>query len=398
MVPVVILTLLLSLAFAAVILLLATGLKGLLLQDRVAGGGDLRGTGEPAGPEAGSSRDAAGIRVSVVIPFRNEEKHLPGLVRDLGTQTYPEECFEVLLVNDHCSDRSKAFLEKALAGCRGFRVLDLPDGIGGKKAALEYGIGRAAGRWILQTDADCRLRPGFLAARMAHLDRNPSELSAGWVQVGRRRDDFLEIFERLDLLSLTASGAGSFARGRPLMCSGANLLYSRELYGLTRSFDPAGRVPSGDDMFLMIGARKMGRPISFCTDPETVVETAPSGSFPALLRQRIRWASKAVYYRMTDIQVLAMLVSMTHLAMLLLPLWILLFPEMWIWLAAAWTVKTAADLFLLRIASGNTQGRKDLLYFLPVSLLYYPFQLLVLSGSLVNRPAWKGRQPVPRFR
>jgi len=392
MVPVVILTLLFTLTCAAVIILLAFGLKRLLKRD---GEPDKGGVAEPGGladQEGGSSMDAGGIRVSVVVPFRDEEKEIPGLIDDLFTQTYPEEYFEVLLVNDHSTDGSKEMLLKALEGKKSFRLLDLPEGIRGKKAALGFGISRAAGKWILQTDADCRLRPGFLAARMAHLARNPSDLSAGFVTVGKRGDGFTQIFERLDLLSLSASGAGSFKLGRPLMCSGANLLYSRKLYWHTRPFDPEGSIPSGDDMFLMIGARRLGRSVSFCTDPETLVETAPAGSLPVLLRQRIRWASKAPFYRMADIQAIALLVAITQLSMLLLPLWIVLFPGMWIWLTGAGILKAAADFYLLWVTTGLTSGRKDLLYFLPVSLFYYPFQLLVLAGSLMSRPAWKGRQ------
>ncbi len=69
------------------------------------------------------------------------------------------------------------------------------------------------------------------------------------------------------MFGLTGAGAGSFSLGRPLMCSGANLFYSRDLYLDTRPFDPVDKMASGDDMFMLIGARKLKRKISFNPDP-----------------------------------------------------------------------------------------------------------------------------------
>ena len=46
------------------------------------------------------------LKVSVVIPFRNEEKSLPQLLEDLASQNYPADKFEVILVDDHSWDKS----------------------------------------------------------------------------------------------------------------------------------------------------------------------------------------------------------------------------------------------------------------------------------------------------
>ena len=35
---------------------------------------------------------------SIVIPFRNEEQHLPCLLKSLGALNYPQELFEIILV------------------------------------------------------------------------------------------------------------------------------------------------------------------------------------------------------------------------------------------------------------------------------------------------------------
>jgi hypothetical protein len=174
-----------------------------------------------------------------------------------------------------------------------------------------------------------------------------------------------------------------------MMCSGANLSYSRKLYEETRSFDPESTVASGDDMFMMIGARKLGKILSFISDRESIVRTVPQKDLASLIAQRIRWGSKAGRYKMLDIQLLAFLVSMTNVSILLMPLWIILFSPWWPWLAGAWMFKTFVDFMLLFRMTGICESRSDLMMFLPVSLLYYPYFLVTVLGALRGKTVWK---------
>ena len=328
-------------------------------------------------------------KVSVIIPFRNEADNLPFLIRDLLAQSYPKNMYEVVFVDDHSSDGSGSVLDSMVSGLPGFSHLPLLPGNSGKKAALYYGIQHASNERLIQVDADCRLGTQFIASHMAFLEKHPSDLVAGLLSTTKRKGGFLEAFERLDLMALTGTGAGSFALGRPMMCSGANLSYSRDLYMETRVFDPVETTESGDDMFLMIGARKLNRTLSFNTACEACVETAPVPTFRALLSQRIRWGAKSTRYGMADIQMLALLVALTNLIVLLMPLWFFFFPEEWFCLAAAWIVKSLVDFLLIYRVSGLCQQRAGLLWFLPVSLAYYPVFFLSLVGSLLGRSRWK---------
>lgn len=329
-------------------------------------------------------------KVSVIIPFRNEAENLPSLVQDLLAQSYPKNMYEVVFVNDHSNDESGSVLDSMVSGVPGFSHLTLLPGNSGKKAALFQGIQYASNERLIQVDADCRLGPQFIASHMAFLEKHPSDLVAGLLSTVQGKGGFLEAFERLDLMALAGTGAGSFAFGMPMMCSGANLAYSRDLYMETRVFDPVEKCASGDDMFLMIGARKLNRTLAFNTSCEACVETAPVPTFRDLLSQRIRWGAKSTRYGMVDIQLLALLVALTNLTILLMPLWFFLFSEEWPWLAGALTVKFLVDFLLLYRVSILCQQRADLLWYLPVSLAYYPVFFLSLVGSLLGRSKWKG--------
>jgi len=331
--------------------------------------------------------------LSVIIPVRNESNHLPGLVDDLLKQTYPGKLWEVIFIDDHSEDGSLSVLEDLLKskipGDRNFYCLSLPSERSGKKAALSYGIDHAKHERIIQVDGDCSLGPRFMASHTYFQNHHPSDLTAGLVSTGKGKGNFLETFERLDLLSLMGSAAGSFGAGRPMMCSGANLSYSRELYRETRSFDPEHKVSSGDDMFLMIGARKLGKNLTFNTDRDSLVFTRPVKTLRSLLAQRVRWGSKSPSYRMTDIQLLALLVSLTQISMFLMPLCIILYTASWPWLAGALFLKTLADFLLLYRITGLTGNRTDLRFFIPVTLCYYPFFLVTVIGALLGKSKWK---------
>lgn len=328
--------------------------------------------------------------VSLIIPFRNEIRHLSFLLKDLEMQRWPAERMEVILVNDHSEDGSGEWVKAYIRDHPRFRYLDLEAGVRGKKKALAEGIHQARGEWVIQTDADCRLGPRFIASHMAAKIRTGADLIAGPVTTLEKRGGMMEVLERLDLLSLAGVAAGSFALGRPLLCSGANLSYSRKLFMETRPYDPSREVASGDDMFLMIGARKLGKRLAYMTASDAVVSTFPAGSLRNLIDQRIRWGAKAGRYGMPDIQGLALLTLLTHFIFLAMP-WLVIFrPEVWVWLVPAFVGKTLADLLLLNQSAGFTGQRRDLRMFLPVIMVYYPFMGVVMTGSLFRKAKWKG--------
>ena len=46
------------------------------------------------------------IFVSVVVACRNEQENLPQLLKCVTSQNYPENLFEIIIVNDHSADQT----------------------------------------------------------------------------------------------------------------------------------------------------------------------------------------------------------------------------------------------------------------------------------------------------
>lgn len=113
------------------------------------------------------------VRLSVLIPARNERENLPSLLAALAAQTvHPDQ---ILVCDDASEDGTDAWLEDHSSefGAEWFRAPDKPDGWVGKCwACHQLGL-RAMADWVLFLDADTRPGPEFLAqtaAWMAHTD------------------------------------------------------------------------------------------------------------------------------------------------------------------------------------------------------------------------------------
>ncbi|MCP9818802.1 glycosyltransferase [Synechococcus sp. Cruz-9H2] len=105
--------------------------------------------------------------VSVLIPARNEESTLPHLLDGLASQTLKP--LEVIVVDDHSSDRTAAIAAEPRAGLpvAVLASLPLPEGWCGKTWALHNGVLASRGELLVFLDADTEPGPDFLECLVA---------------------------------------------------------------------------------------------------------------------------------------------------------------------------------------------------------------------------------------
>lgn len=154
------------------------------------------------------------VRLSVIIPARNEAENLPRLMRSLQTQTRKPE--EILVVDDGSTDGTAS-----VAAAWGARVIPsdpLPEGWRGKPWACYQGARAASGEWLLFLDADVWLEPDGLASLLMQYAGGAMSL-VPWHQV-QRPYEHLSLFFNL-VMVLSGSGETLF---------GQMLLVDRESY------------------------------------------------------------------------------------------------------------------------------------------------------------------------
>src|SRR6187551_950137 len=97
------------------------------------------------------------LKISVIIPARNEEENIAKLLSSLEKQTHPSHLFEVIVVDDHSTDNTVATVN-SYSFAKLIR-LEFANINSYKKKAIETGITAASGDLIVTTDADC-IAPG----------------------------------------------------------------------------------------------------------------------------------------------------------------------------------------------------------------------------------------------
>ena len=96
------------------------------------------------------------MRISVVVPIYNEERHIEGCVEALLAQNYPSEEFEIIMVDNNSTDRSAEIVRRYP------RVTLLSETTQGDFASRNRGLRAATGEVIAFTDSDTAPAPDWL--------------------------------------------------------------------------------------------------------------------------------------------------------------------------------------------------------------------------------------------
>jgi cellulose synthase/poly-beta-1,6-N-acetylglucosamine synthase-like glycosyltransferase len=103
--------------------------------------------------------------VSILIPARNEAKHLPVLFSSLEALNYPKDKMEILLGNDQSTDATAQMMEAFASDKPHVKVHHVstePSQLLGKTRVLQELGELSRGNYLLYTDADMELPPNWI--------------------------------------------------------------------------------------------------------------------------------------------------------------------------------------------------------------------------------------------
>tara|TARA_R110001592_G_scaffold22974_3_gene90807 strand:+ start:204 stop:1310 length:1107 start_codon:yes stop_codon:yes gene_type:complete len=328
-------------------------------------------------------------KVSVIVPFRNEETNLRRVVESLKAQTHSS--FEVLFVNDHSTDDSlkvlKQLVEKDIS--LSLRIISL-EGTHGKKAAIAAGIAQASGEIIVTSDADCWFRENWLTAMTSGFNNPETQMVTGPVVL--EGTSLFQKLQRIEFGAVLASSAALIGLGKPTMANGANLAYRKSVFTEVEGFSDIEQTPSGDDELLMMKiAKEYPKGVVFAKSTEAVVHTLAHSNWSNFVQQRKRWASKwKVGMRWSTI-LSALFVYVVQLAFVGLLLMTFYGELSYIWLAGLWPIKVVLELFLIRNYFYDLKQPYSFLHFVLLQT-FYPFYVLYVGfASNFGRFQWKER-------
>ncbi len=345
-------------------------------------------------------------RISVIVPARNEEKNIGNLLKSIARQTYPGTFFEVIIVDDHSTDSTAEIVRRFAAEQTAhppdwIRVIPAQNenGVAYKKKAIETGITTAKYEWILCTDADCIVQPGWIASYAAMIKANDPVFVAAPVvfvpatNTAAGENNLLFTFQELDFLSLQGITAASVSKKFHSMCNGANIAYRKDVFLEVGGFRGIDHIASGDDMLLMhkVRLRYPDRVLYLKAKP-AIVETSAAASWREFFNQRIRWASKASSYDDKKIFAVLVLVYLFNFSFLLLAIASFIDIQYFYFLLILWIAKTVAELPFMTHVSDFFGRRSALKYFFLFQPLHIGYTILAGFLGSFGTYEWKGRR------
>ncbi|MDT0556350.1 glycosyltransferase [Patiriisocius hiemis] len=335
-------------------------------------------------------------KFSIIIPFRNEEKYLPNLLSSFSKIKYPTSYFELIFIDDASTDASveiiNRFFETSDKAIPFSIIENKPISNSPKKDAITLGISKAKHPWILTTDADGEVKPKWLQVYDSFIQKhNPIAIAAP--VKGEKANNFLQIFQQLDILSLQATTIGFFGLKQPLLCNGANFAYSKEAFIEVEGFKDNNKIASGDDIFLLEKfAKKYQEKIAYLKSHEATVTTRLEKNCRAIIEQRVRWASKTTKQQSALVKLTGLVVVAINF--LLVVLGVTSFFEFcyFYFLASVFLLKLMLDYMLLSKTKEIYTSKISTIHFLVSSIIYPILSLLVFTKSLLGNYQWKNRK------
>jgi len=331
------------------------------------------------------------IFFSILIPARNEAGNIADLLSDLSAQDYPRDLYEIIVINDHSSDKTR----DEVIGFKSVRLIDLETGAG-KKAAIELGISKAHGNYIVTFDADVRIKTTHLQTLSRYIEETGSDAVAMPVLINDYENNAFFRFQALDMAGMMLITAGAMKTGLFHMCNGANFCYKKDAFLQVGGFSGNEHIASGDDVFLIqkIAANKTMK-VGFLKSNASVAVTQPSESVKSFFHQRLRWASKTGSYsdKKIDIQHGVVFLYCVNILLLLLFSIILFLQYIFYLFLITIIIKIIVDFILLKQSTSFFYLRHLLRYYIVSQLIHIMYIVMIGLGIFFEKEnKWRERK------
>ncbi|MCP4724557.1 MAG: glycosyltransferase [bacterium] len=233
--------------------------------------------------------------VTILIPARNEEKNIGSCLDSIKSLDYPEDRFEVIVIDDHSDDSTAEIASEKIRDLDNYRLIklsELENAGTGKIGGLIEGYKSAAGEIVFQTDADCRVPSTWIKTVLRKFSENTGVVG-GLIYLRSKENTLFSRIQSLDWLYLVGIGAGANRVGFPLSCIGNNIAVRKKAYEDTGGYT---KIPFSitEDFALFKAIVRSGWKAGFSVSKDSLVESSPPETIKDLIRQRIRWSSGGI--------------------------------------------------------------------------------------------------------
>lgn len=229
--------------------------------------------------------------VSVLVPGKNEGRHIPALCHSLDLQTFRN--LERIVVDDGSDDETPEIcrsLQRQGRITKFFRN----EIRGGKASAANLALRYSTGRFVIHLDADSHLAPDAIETILIHFYMDPMIGAVGGdVRVRNIDENFCTWLQGIDYMkSITVGRTVASTMGILRIISGAYGAFRTDVLHRVMGWD----VGPGLDGDITLKIRKIG--FRVIHEPLSACYTAVPVRFKKLAKQRFRWDRSFVRFRL----------------------------------------------------------------------------------------------------
>ena len=346
--------------------------------------------------------------VSVVVACRNEESNIVNLIRDIKSQNFDTERFELIIVNDHSTDATLLVLEQESKNWSHLKIVNLEVLVIGKKNAIRKGVEIAKGEIIVCTDADCRIGEEWIQTISNYfIDKNIKFVSGP--VIFKSSLSWFSKFQTFEIFSLVAASASAINRNKSTICNGANLSFRKKEY-LEIKEDLFNNFKTDDVDLLQYFKKEYKNAIKFIKDRDAIIFTEGNPNLISNLKQKIRWISSSKSICDWDSFFVAILVFLMNLILVisfflfiyflfyknesddygeLLILFRVFFLLVFLFI---YLIKYVSDYLLLKDVFKFFGRRELLVYLFPFEIINAIYTVVIVPLSFLFPVKWKGRK------
>lgn len=233
-------------------------------------------------------------RVTILVPSRNEEIHLPACLRSLEQLDYPPGRLQFIIGDDHSTDRTSPIIKEwvACGNNRWYYTVGSPpaESINGKANALSQMARAAEGELLLFTDADCTVNPTWVKEMVAAY-RPEAGLVTGITAV--KSVSLFASMQSMDWWLTLGMVKSTSDLGHAVTAMGNNMLVSKTAYQAVGGFENLPFSVTEDFALAHALIGKGFKPVHQVS-PGALVMTKAEKNLSELTKQRKRWMRGAM--------------------------------------------------------------------------------------------------------
>ncbi len=322
---------------------------------------------------------------TVIVAARNEEDNILDCMKSLEKLNYPEGKLEIILVNDHSTDKTDKIIDEFIIDKPKFKVI-IPgapiEPLKGKTNALAYAIKISKGEVILTTDADCMVNENWVRTIASYYNKD-----VGFVGGFTTQQDFSAFagMQAIDFIYLLTVSAATSNLYKPLSCIGNNMSFRKKAYDEVGGYENLPFSITEDFRLLKSIYDLKKYKIVYPVDEGAVVVSKPCPNLKTLYWQKKRWG---VGGKENDFVGYFLVASgfLTKLMMVLTPFFFSL-PALYLCV-----FKFSMDYFFVKQVFGKLKLGMKVSHFFAFEI-YFIIYVIVLPFVVLPNPTvkWKGR-------